>query len=94
MLGSIKIRLLQAALQTSHRHTCRGVGVHHAMRSGQAFVHRSMHCETRRVDRVGRTIEHAAMHIDLDQVAGRDLAVVQAKGVDQEVFLAPRDAVG
>ena len=63
------------------------------MRPGQAFVHRGMHRETRRVDGVRRAIQHAALHVDLDQVAGRDFAVVQAKGVDQKVFLAPRDAV-
>ncbi len=57
-------------------------------------MHRRMHRETRRIDRVGRAIEFVSLNINLHQVAGRDLAVMQAKGVDQKVFFTPRHAVG
>ena len=62
------------------------------VRPGQGFVHGGMHRETRRVDGVGRAIQHTPLHVDLDQIAGRDLAVMQAKGVEQKVTRLTRDS--
>jgi hypothetical protein len=37
----------------------------------------------------GRAVELVALHVDLDQVAGGDFAVVQAERVDQELRSPP-----
>ena len=93
-LGRVEVALRQAVLEASHRHTCCRVRVHDTVRPFKAAVQSSMHHKTSRIDLVGRAVQHLALHVDLDQIGGRDLAVVQAKRVDQKVFLTPGRAVG
>jgi hypothetical protein len=71
-LGTVEVGLLQAAQQTGHRHAGRGVGVHDAMGVGYRVVDGGMYRQAGRVDRVGRAVEHIALDVDLDQVAGGD----------------------
>ena len=63
------------------------MGVHHAVRALNARVQGGMHHKARRINAVGGAVEHLALEVDFHQVAGRDFAVVQTKGVDQKLLL-------
>ncbi len=52
--------LHQTALQTRHRHTCCGVGMHHTMRAFYPVVQCGMHHKTSGVDAVFGSIQHFA----------------------------------
>ena len=58
-----------------------------------APVQSGMHHKTGRVDAVRGTVQHLALQVDLHQVAGRDLAVVQAEWVDQKLLVVTAHAV-
>ena len=90
-LRGVKIGLLQTFFQAGHRHTCRGVCVHHTMRLWQVVVQSRVHRKTSRVHWIGRAIEYLAFQVNFDQIAGGDFAVVQTKGVDQEMFFGATD---
>ena len=79
----------QPLLQRAHRHAGAGVGVHHhlvARRVGH--VDGRMDDEAGIVHRMLRLADIVAVEVDLHQVRGGDLVVVQAERVDQEVRLA------
>ena len=59
-LRGVKICLHQTVLQTRHRHTCCGVGMHHTMRAFNPVVQSGMHHKTSGVDAVLRPIQHFA----------------------------------
>jgi hypothetical protein len=93
-LRRIKIALLQATSQTRRRDARSGVGVHDAV----CVVNARMNCAVQhiasRVDGVGRAIQHLALQIDFDQIAGRDLGVVKTKRVDQKLLVCAAHAGG
>ena len=64
-----------------------GVRVHHAVGVGQGVVDGGMHGEARGVHRPGAVVQLVALQVDLEQIAGRDFAVMQAERVDQELLL-------
>ena len=61
------------------------------MRLWQVVVQSRVHRKTSRVQWIGRAIECLALQINLHQIAGGDFAVVQTKGVDQEMFFGATD---
>ncbi len=61
---------------------------------GNVVVDRRVYREARRIDRPRTVFELLAIEVDLEQVARRHLAVVQAEGVDQELLLTTGHAVG
>ncbi len=93
-LGGIEIRHRQPALGAGHRQPGGGVRVHHAMRPVDLAVHGGMRRQARRIDRPLAVGEDVAVEIDLDEVGGGDLGVVQAERVDQQVLLRARHAQG
>ena len=93
-LRAVEVALRQPAGQRGHRHARRGVRVHDAVRALHAVVNAAVQHVAGRVDGVLRLAQDVARQIDLDQVAGRHFAVVQAEGVDQEMLVAARGAFG
>ena len=87
-LRRVKIVLRQAARAAGHGNAGRGVGVHHAMRAGYVGVDRAVDGEAGRVHMPGRVVQLVALQVDLEQIAGRHLAVVQTERVDQELRTA------
>ena len=55
----------------------------------EVVVDRRMDDEAGRVD-IGRTFEHVAVAVDLDQVRRRDLVVQQSELVEEEVVVGAR----
>jgi hypothetical protein len=92
-LRRVEIVLRQPGLGARHGQPGGGVGVHHAVGLGQVLVDRAVHGEPRRIHDPGAVVEFVALQVDLEQVARRDFAVVQAEGVDQELLVSLRHAV-
>ena len=73
----------------AHRHAGAGVGVHHHLVArGVRHVDGRMDDEAGIVHRMLRLADVVAVEVDLHQVRRRDLVVVEAERVDQEVRLA------
>ncbi|MNT94792.1 hypothetical protein D3C72_2365520 [compost metagenome] len=68
--------------------------MHHAVPIGHTVVDHPVEGEAGRVDRPVRVTDHVALHVDLDQVRGAHLGVVQAEGVGQEVLVRTGHAQG
>ena len=84
----------QAGFQRADRHTRFGVGVHHAMRIVPYRVDGAVDGEAGGVHREFRGQEFVAVHVDFHQAGRGDFIEHQTVGVDQELRLAARDAVG
>ena len=92
-LRGIEVGLLQAAFRARHGDARGGVGVHHAMRAGQAVVERRVYGEARGIHQPGVVPSSLSPCIDLHQVAGGHFPVMQPEGIDQELLVAAGDAV-
>ena len=85
----VEVVCAQSFLGTGHSHTGIGVCVGDTLDIWACGVNGGMDKNTRRIYRVVGVFNDTAININLDQIRGFDLAVVQAEWVDQEVLFGP-----
>ena len=91
---AVEIVMPEAALFQRDRDPRRGVRVHDAMRVFAHRMDRAVDDEPGLVHRMRRRIHRRALQPDLDQVGGRDLAVIEAERVDEVMALRAGHAQG